>query len=333
MSITMHFIVQPEEEGLRLDSYLAGAVEDASRSFLKKIIKNGSVTAKAGVCTKPAYGVSVGEDIRIELPDPVPAEPTPENIPIEILYEDEALVVVNKEAGMVVHPAPGHETGTLVNALLHHCAGYQHSGGDVKRPGIVHRLDRDTSGVMVAAKTQRAYGHLARQAAEHAFDRRYVALARGEFKEQFGCINASLGRSLVEPSRMAVTGINARDAVTHFETLERFGVACFVRLRLETGRTHQIRVHLRFAGHPILGDPVYGETRYQSWNVAREVLDALQRLTGQALHAELLGFEHPYTGQKMTFFAEPPQDFQEALMALRTLVSPLQCDSGGENNR
>ncbi len=322
MSTILHLIVQPEEDGLRLDSYLAGAIEDASRSFLKKLIKSGCVVVKAGRGVKPASSVSAGEEIQIELPDPAPAEPRPENIPIEILYEDGDVVVVNKAAGMVVHPAPGHETGTLVNALLHHCSGYQHSGGDVKRPGIVHRLDRDTSGVMVAAKTPRAYLHLARQAARHAFDRHYVALARGEFKEQFGSINASLGRSLAEPSRMAVTGINAREAITHFETRERFGVACFVRLQLETGRTHQIRVHLRFAGHPILGDPVYGETRYQSWDIPRQVLEALKNLKGQALHAELLGFQHPETGRTMTFCAQPPEDFQNALHALRSLLDP-----------
>ena len=220
---------------------------------------------------------------------------------------------------MVVHPAPGHETGTLVNALLYHCDGYQQSGGDPKRPGIVHRLDRDTSGVMVAAKTPHSYTHLARQAAAHAFDRRYVALARGEFKEQYGCINAGMGRSLSDPSRMAVTGVRAKDAVTHFETLERFGVACLVGLQLETGRTHQIRVHLRFAGHPVLGDPIYGETRYQGWNIPAECKGILQQLQGQALHAERLGFEHPDTGKKMSFMSEPPVDFQEALEALRQL--------------
>ncbi len=322
MPTTVELLVETTEAGLRLDSYLAGAIEDASRSFLKKIIKSGSVTAGRNACTKPSYNVSDGEVIRIELPDPIPVEPQPENLPLDILYEDESLVVVNKVAGMVVHPAPGHETGTLVNALLHHCPGYQQSGGDVNRPGIVHRLDRYTSGVMVAAKTPRAYLHLARQAAEHTFDRRYVALARGEFKEQLGCIRATMGRSLAEPSRMAVTGINARDAVTHFETLERFGVACLVRLRLETGRTHQIRVHLRFAGHPILGDTVYGETRYQSWNIPVETLTALQSLKGQALHAELLGFEHPCTKKRLTFSAPAPEDFENAVQALRKLEPP-----------
>lgn len=319
MPTNLTVTVQSPEAGLRLDTFLAETVEDASRSFLQKLIKGGKVLINGHPCTKPSRYVSEDEEISLELPDPIPAEPEPENLSIDILYEDEDLVVVNKGPGMVVHPAPGHEKGTLVNALLYHCRGYQQSGGDVKRPGIVHRLDQYTSGVMVAAKTPQAYTSLARQAAEHSFDRRYIALARGEFKESTGCINASLGRSLAEPSRMAVTGINAKEAITHFETLERFGVACLVRLRLETGRTHQIRVHLRFAGHPILGDPVYGETRYQSWSIPPETLAILRQLNGQALHAELLGFEHPRTGKRMSFSAEPPEDFFNALQALRLL--------------
>jgi 23S rRNA pseudouridine1911/1915/1917 synthase len=310
-------IVTEAEHGLRLDVYLAGAVEDATRSFLKKLIKEGKVSVNGRACTKPAQIITESVEVQVELPDPSPTELVPENIPLEILYEDEDVVVVDKAAGMVVHPAPGHDNGTLANALLYHCAGYQQSGGDARRPGIVHRLDRDTSGVMVAAKTASAYAHLARQASEHSFDRRYIALARGEFQEQYGCINASMGRSLAEPSRMAVTGINAKEAITHFETLERFGVACLVRLRLETGRTHQIRVHLRFAGHPILGDPVYGETRFDAWNITPETMAILRGLNGQALHAELLGFEHPRSGERMSFTAPPPEDFLVALEALR----------------
>ncbi len=320
MPTHIHCIVPKIEEGLRLDTYLAGAIEDASRSFLKKIIKDGKVIVNGRACAKPSYCVAWDDEVTVEFPEQLPLEPEPEELPLDILYEDEDLVVVNKDSGMVVHPAPGHPKGTLVNALLFHCRGFGQSGGDVKRPGIVHRLDQYTSGVMVAAKTPRAYAYLARQVSEHAFDRRYVALARGEFREQHGCIRAALGRSLAEPSRMAVTGINAKEAVTHFETLERFGLACLVRLRLETGRTHQIRVHLRFAGHPILGDPVYGETRFQSWNMPRETVAALQVLKGQALHAERLGFKHPGTGSVMTFEAPPPKDFQEALRELRSFA-------------
>ncbi len=320
MPIKIETIVTDMETGVRLDVFLAAAVEDASRSFLKKIIKDGEVLVNGQVCTKPSQTVAENDDVHVTLPDPLPTEPTPENLPLEILYEDADLVVVNKQAGMVVHPAPGHETGTLVNALLYHCDGYKQSGGDPRRPGIVHRLDRDTSGVMVAAKHPQSYSHLAYQAASHAFDRQYVALARGEFKEQYGCINAGMGRSLADPSRMAVTGVRAKEAVTHFETLERFGVACLVKLQLETGRTHQIRVHLRFAGHPVLGDPVYGETRYQGWAIPLETKETLRSLQGQALHAERLGFEHPTSGDRLFFTSPPPPDFQNALQALRQVT-------------
>lgn len=319
MPIIIQTTVTEVEAGLRLDVFLAGAIEDATRSFLKKLIKEGDVVVNGHACTKPSQAVAEHDEILVTLPDPLPTEPQPEKLPLDILYEDDSLVVVNKASGMVVHPAPGHDAGTLVNALLYHCDGYQQSGGDPRRPGIVHRLDRHTSGVMVAAKTPHAYTHLARQAAAHAFDRRYVALARGEFKEQYGCINAGMGRSLSDPSRMAVTGVRAKDAVTHFETLERYGVACLVALKLETGRTHQIRVHLRFAGHPVLGDPIYGETRYQGWNLPAQSKHVLQQLQGQALHAEHLGFEHPNTGEKMAFTSVPPVDFKNALEMLRRL--------------
>ncbi|MFA7692921.1 MAG: RluA family pseudouridine synthase [Candidatus Hydrogenedentes bacterium] len=317
MSDILDLTVETAEAGLRLDVFLAEMVEDASRSFLQKRIKEGSVRIDGEVCTKPSRPVLEGEQIVVELPDPVPTEPVPENLPLEILYEDASVVVINKAAGMVVHPAPGHEKGTLVNALLYHCKGYEQSGGDLKRPGIVHRLDRYTSGVMVAAKTVQAYHYLAKQAADHSFDRRYIALVRGAFKVVRGTIHASVGRSLVDGSRMTVTGVKAKEATTHFEILESFGAASLVRLRLETGRTHQIRVHMRFSGHPILGDPVYGETRYSALNVSPACLAALAKLKGQALHAQLLGFEHPLTKERMHFSSEAPKHFQDVLQALR----------------
>jgi 23S rRNA pseudouridine1911/1915/1917 synthase len=185
------------------------------------------------------------------------------------------------------------------------------------RPGIVHRLDRDTSGVMVVAKNERAFRHLAAQAAAHTFDRRYMCLVRGEFKEERGRVNANIGRSLNDRSRMAVTGIRAKEAVTNFEVLERFGIASLVGLQLETGRTHQIRVHMRFAGRPVLGDPVYGEHEYRHWTIPDALRTALKGLIGQALHAERLGVTHPTTGERLTYTAPPPQDFQRALDALR----------------
>ncbi len=306
-----------EHAGLRLDIFLAEVIEDASRSFMKKLIKEGLVTVNQRACAKPSRLLAAGDQVAVEIPPPPPVTPEPENIPLDLLYEDAELVIVNKASGMVVHPAPGHYTGTLVNAILHRCPDFQCPGVDLNRPGIVHRLDRDTSGVMVVAKTQRAFNALAEQASSHTFDRRYVALVRGEFKEQRGRISAGIGRSLAEPSRMAVTGVGARAAVTNFEVLDRFGAASLVALHLETGRTHQIRVHLRFAGHPVLGDPVYGVTDFSAWPVSSGARAALEALHGQALHAELLGITHPVTGERMRFSAPPPDDFQRALAALR----------------
>lgn len=295
-------------------------MEDASRSFIKKLIKDGRVSVGEEPCTRPGQAVREGEAIHVTVPAPPPAIPQPEDIPLDVLFEDEHLIIINKPKGLVVHPAPGNHTGTLVNALLHHCPGFARTGSDLTRPGIVHRLDRDTSGVMVVAKTQKSFLHLAQQAADHSFDRHYLALVRGEFPEDAGRIDASIGRSLTDRSRMAVTGIHGKDAVTNFTVLERFGVASLVRLELETGRTHQIRVHMRFAGRPVLGDPTYGATDYRGLHLPDEITAVLNRLDGQALHARLLGITHPNTGQRLTFTAEPPQDFQDALAALRTLL-------------
>lgn len=303
--------------GLRLDVYLTEAIEDASRSFVKKLIKDGLVSVNGGVCTKPGRTMAEGEKVYAEIPPPPAILPEPEDIPLDILYEDTHVLVVNKPSGLVVHPAPGHYSGTLVNAVLFHCRDFGKPGSDATRPGIVHRLDRFTSGVMIVAKSDPAFAGLSEQAAEHRFDRRYLALVRGEPKEDRGRIEASIGRSLRDPARMSVTGIRGRDAVTHFEVRERFGVASLLAVRLETGRTHQVRVHLRFAGLPVLGDPVYGIAKYDHWPVAAGVRAALERLDGQALHAARLGFTHPVTGREMAFEAPPPEDFRAALEALR----------------
>lgn len=310
-------IVGEEHQGLRLDVYLAEAIEDASRSFVQKLIKDGRVGIDGRACGKASQKVSAGMRVTANIPEPPPVRPEPEDLPLEVLYEDAELVIVNKASGMVVHPAPGHCTGTLVNAVLFHCPDMQGAGLDPVRPGIVHRLDRDTSGVMVVAKTTRAHADLARQASEHSFDRRYLALVRGEFPENRGRIEAGIGRSLADRSRMAVTGVLAREAVTNYEVLERFGVASLVALKLDTGRTHQIRVHMRFAGRPVLGDPVYGVTEYRDWAVGSEVRVALEGLHGQALHAERLGITHPVSGERLVFSAPPPEDFARALATLR----------------
>lgn len=309
--------VSEDFERFRLDVYLAEVIEDASRSFLKRLIKDGRVTVNGGVCTRPGRAMTAGDAVSVDIPPPPETDLVPEDIPLDILFQDDDVVVVNKPSGLVVHPAPGHYTGTLLNALLHHCPDFQRSGTDLSRPGIVHRLDRFTSGVLVVAKTARAFAALSEQARAHTFDRCYLALVRGAFSEERGRISATIGRSLSDPSRMSVTGIGGREAVTHFEVLERFGVACLVGVTLETGRTHQIRVHLRFAGHPVLGDPVYGVTEYAGWTISQETRAALEALVGQALHAEHLGFTHPASGERMSFTAPPPPDFQRALDALR----------------
>ncbi|MEA3365781.1 MAG: RluA family pseudouridine synthase [Candidatus Hydrogenedentes bacterium] len=312
-----HEVVEEGSGGLRLDVFLSECIEDASRSFIQKAIKSNLVTINERICKRPSRTVIPGDVIDIELPLEPAKDPQPENIPLEILHEDADVLVVNKPAKLVVHPAPGHHSGTLVNAVLYHCPDFQRPGEDPARPGIVHRLDRDTSGVMVVAKSPRAFQSLRQQARKHAFERRYLALAQGEFPYQRGRIHAAVGRSTSDRKRMSVTPAASRDAITNFEVLERFGVACLLGLQLETGRTHQIRVHLRFAGHPVLGDPVYGVVDFQNWKVSEATRDALRKLEGQALHAEMLGFTHPASGAKMRFQTSPPFDFQTALDALR----------------
>ena len=312
-------VIEEPHHGQRLDVFLAETMEDTSRSFIKKLIKDGLVVVEGEPCTKPGRLMKEGEAVSVTVPEPPPVLPEPEDIPLDVLFEDAHLIIINKPAGLVVHPAPGNYTGTLVNALLFHCKDFERAGADMRRPGIVHRLDRDTSGVMVAAKTQRAFTHLAQQAADHSFDRHYLALVRGEFPEDTGRIVASIGRSLVDRSRMAVTGIHGKEAVTNFTVLERFGAASLVKLVLETGRTHQIRVHMRFAGRPVLGDPTYGATDYRGLHLPDHINAALEGLHGQALHAQMLGITHPETGERMQFSAEPPADFQHALEALRSL--------------
>ncbi len=321
MSEIIDCITEEEDGGLRLDVYLAGVVEDATRSFIKKLIKDNRVTVNGEIVSKPSRTMVPGESLTIDVPPSPSSWPEPEDIPLDILYEDEDMVMVNKASGMVVHPAPGHHTGTLVNAILHACPDFKRAGEDFIRPGIVHRLDRDTSGVMVVAKNEPAFKHLSAQAAAHTFERQYLCLVRDEFQENRGRINANIGRSLSDRSRMAVTGIRAKDAVTNFEVLERFGIASLVGLKLETGRTHQIRVHMRFANRPVLGDPVYGEYEYRHWNISDELRAALKGLIGQALHAERLGVTHPRTGERVTLSAPPPPDFQAALDALRALIA------------
>lgn len=316
MNETAVFITGEAENGMRVDAFLADQLEDVSRSLVQKAIRRADVSINGKTTKRSSQQVHAGDEVAIVLPDQPTIELEPEPIPLDILFEDKEVLVINKPPGLVVHPAPGHYTGTMLNAILYHCPDFMRPGEDPIRPGIVHRLDRDTSGVLVVAKTQRAMDHLARQAREHTFERRYVALVRGEFSESRGRITAAVGRSLSDRKRMTVTAVGGRDAVTRFEVLDRFEVASQLRLELETGRTHQIRVHMRFAGHQILGDPVYGVTDYSHWNVPEFVITALQQLRGQALHAERLGFEHPGTGERLAFSSPPHPDYAEALTAL-----------------
>ncbi len=309
--------VSEEYAGMRLDVFLAARIEDASRSLLQKLIKNGDVYINGTCCKRRSRIVTTADTVRAVLPEPVETKLEPQDIPLDILYEDQDVVVVNKQTGLVVHPAPGHRDGTLVNALLYHCPDFQRSGASPERPGIVHRLDRDTSGILVVAKNQKAFIKLGEQVRAHRFDRRYLALVKGVFPENSGRIVAAVGRSLSDRKRMSVTGVRGREAVTRFHSLEAFGVASLVSLQLETGRTHQIRVHMRFAGHPVLGDKLYGISDFSSWDIPDFLKQALNRLDGQALHAERLGFIHPTTEEMLTFQVPPPPDFQAALDAFR----------------
>ncbi len=301
----------PADAGRRLDSVLAERLE-LSRAEAERLLDEGCVTLSAGK-PKKNYRLLGNEQIRVCLPDPVPADAAPENIPLDIVYEDAHIVVVNKPSGMVVHPAPGNEGGTLVNALLYHCGDSLSGIGGVERPGIVHRIDKDTSGLLVVAKQDGAHRFLAEEIKRHAVRRRYEAIALGNFKEDAGTVNAPIGRHPVDRKRMAIVrrAGEGREAITHFRVMERFGGFTHLSCELETGRTHQIRVHMASLGHPLLGDPVYGGdgTRFEATH--------RKLICGQCLHAAELCLTHPKTGQEMRFFVEPPAEFLKILELLR----------------
>ena len=294
-----------EAAGERLDAYLAAAVPELTRSLAQKLIRSGQVLVNGAAAAKSCR-LDGGETIAVTLPEPEPIEALPENIPLDIVYEDADLIVINKPKGMVVHPAPGHASGTLVNALLYHCAGSLSGIGGAERPGIVHRIDRDTSGLLVAAKNDFAHQKLSAQLSDHSLARTYECLARGRFREDAGTVDAPIGRSPQDRKKMAVIA-GGRPAVTHWRVLERFEGLTHLACRLETGRTHQIRVHLSHIGHPILGDPVYG-TKKEDPN-----------LHGQCLHASGLRLIHPRTGEAVEFHAPLPEEFTAALEKLRRI--------------
>lgn len=305
MSDTVTYKATPEDTGVRLDTVLTRGLKDIlpgkSRNYVQKLIDGGCVTL-GGQALKSNYKLREGDVIEIDLPETEELSVMPEDIPLDIVYEDKDIIVINKARGMVVHPADGNYTGTLVNALLFHCQDLSDING-VKRPGIVHRIDKDTTGLLVVAKNNLAHNALAEQIKEHKVSRIYYALTEGFFSENAGTVDAPIGRHPVDRKKMAVNTKNGKNAVTHFTVIKRYRDTTLVKCRLETGRTHQIRVHMAYIGHPIVGDPVYGKRNTRG-------------MTGQALHAGELTLRHPVTGEEMTFTAPLPCDFQKLLNVL-----------------
>ncbi len=308
--------VPDSAEGTRLDKFLAESLPDLSRTQIQRLIDEGQVELSPSRHQATArYRVRSGERICLAIPSPKPTHLLPEAIPLDIVFEDDALVVVNKPPGMVVHPAPGHDRGTLVNALLHHCQALSGIGGE-ERPGIVHRLDKDTSGLILVAKHDRSHRHLSDQLRDRTLSRRYVALVQGHLPAEQGTIDAPIGRHPQHRQKMAVVNANGRAARTHYQVLESWGALSFVQLSLETGRTHQIRVHLAHIHRPVIGDPVYG-TKAVSLPRHPAVERWLRTFPRQALHAQALQFEHPETGETMTFSAPLPDDLAVLLERIR----------------
>ena len=292
----LELIAAPDDAGVRIDRYISDHIEGISRSAVTKLIEDGKVT----VGEKPVkknYKTAQGDRICVMLDEPKPVDILPEDIPLDIVYEDGHLLVVNKPKGMVVHPAPGHESGTLVNALMYHCGDDLSGINGELRPGIVHRIDKNTSGLLAVAKSDIAHAGLSEQIKEHSFTREYLAICYGNIKEDERTVDAPIGRHKVDRKRMCVTQLNSRSAVTHIKVLERYTGFTYILCRLETGRTHQIRVHMAYIGHPIAGDDVYGPSK------------VITELHGQCLHAYKLGFIHPVTGEYLEFTADPPESF------------------------
>ena len=296
--------VSPEDAGVRIDKYLAEQLPDITRSYLQKLLKDGSVQMN-GQPVKASTKTAAGALIALTIPEPEEPEILPEDIPLDILYEDSDVILINKPKNMVVHPAAGHYTGTLVNALMYHCRGDLSGINGVLRPGIVHRIDKDTTGVLIVCKNDRAHNALAEQLKEHSITRKYRAIVCGNLKEDEGTVDAPLGRHPQDRKKMAIVRSGGKRAVTHYRVLERFGNYTYIECRLETGRTHQIRVHMASLGHPLLGDEIYGRAKSPF------------KLEGQTLHAMVLGFIHPTTGEYMEFEAPLPEYFEKLLEKLR----------------
>lgn len=300
------FIIETENN-MRIDRYLAETMTGLSRSHIQKLIKDGDITVN-DKSVKANYRLILGDDVKINLPDLKEPDIVAEDIPLDILYEDEDVIVINKPKQMVVHPAPGHYTGTLVNALMYHCRkDLSGINGDL-RPGIVHRIDMDTTGSLVICKNDAAHQSLARQLKDHSINRVYEAIVYGNIKEDKGTVNAPIGRHPTERKKMSTHAKNAKEAVTHYEVIERLRGYTYIKCRLETGRTHQIRVHMASIGHPLAGDPVYGPRR-----------NPFPELQGQALHAKTLGFIHPTTNRYLETEAPTPEYFKELLKKLKNV--------------
>ena len=298
------FVVEQETAGQRIDRFLSGEDTGLSRSALQELVADGHVLCNGRLVAK-SLKLKAGDTIVLEIPDAKPIEAVPQDIPLEIVYEDEHLLVVNKPKGMVVHPAPGNPDGTMVNALLWHCAGRLSGIGGAIRPGIVHRIHKDTSGLLVVAKTDAAHPALTEQMSVHSIHRVYHAVVYGNLKEDTGFVEAPIGRDPKDRKKMAVTQQNSKYAYTGWQVLERFGNFTYIACKLKTGRTHQIRVHMASIGHPLAGDAVYGPK------------NCIRSLNGQCLHAKELGFVHPATGEWMQFDSSLPDWFQDYLSRLR----------------
>ena len=292
-----------ESKNQRLDAFLASSLDGLTRSQATRLIESGEVAVNGKTAGK-SYKLAGGEDIAVTLPEPEPVEAVPQDIPLDVVYEDADVIVVNKPSGMVVHPAPGHPDGTLVNALLYHCAGTLSGIGGALRPGIVHRIDRDTSGLIIAAKNDAAHQYLSAQLADHTLARTYECIVVGALREDRGTVDAPIARHPTGRKRMAVVA-GGREAVTHWEVIARYPGYTHVRCRLETGRTHQIRVHMAYIGHPILGDTVYGAKK------------EVPGLTGQCLHAVGLRFLHPRTHEVVELSCPLPEEFTRMLQKIR----------------
>lgn len=296
------FTVPETESGMRLDKWLAAEDIGLTRTALQNLIESGNIIVN-GKPVQKNYKQRSGDRIEVNIPEPEPLRVDAENIPLDIVYEDSSLLVVNKPKGMVVHPAPGNYTGTLVNALLYHCGDSLSGINGIIRPGIVHRIDKNTSGLLIVAKNDTAHAGLSEQIKAHSFTREYEAVACGRFREEQGSIDAPIGRHHTDRKKMCVTDRNSKNAVTHYRVIEQFDKYAHLRLRLETGRTHQIRVHLSYIGHPVLGDDVYGKP--------------FKGIDGQCLHAKKIGFVHPITGEYMEFDSELPDYFKEILRKVK----------------